>query len=510
EEEGRKLPEVFGAIVAVLSRSKHRQFTGKLSATEPKSVAKYKLFLRSLGQPILWFKPADDAMPLMAVLQQNVPQSLYSRNSTHLCTVTMRKWPATSPVPFADFEADLGVQGSIEVDTKLILAENGVATEEFKPDVLRCLPKTPWCIPADELSKRTDLRSECIFTIDPPTARDLDDAVSCRVLPSGNVLIGVHIADVSYFVRPRSALDREARQRATTTYMVQRAYPMLPSLLCEELCSLNPGVDRLAFSVMWEMDPETATVKSTWFGRTVISSACKLAYDDAQNVIDGNTLPSSISVTEFKHGKAKKASAHRRALVESSILWFYKLSKIMRKRRFDTGALSLNSVKLSFELNDSGMPVSCEPYKIKDSNRLIEEFMLLANMSVAARIEHTFPDAALLRRHSPPLQRRLEATCEMLQKSGISIDPASAHDIQASLESIADPDTRATVENILTGPMQRALYFSTHSIENRSGYRHYALNVPLYTHFTSPIRRYADVIVHRTLEASLACFGNHV
>ncbi|KAJ1927175.1 Translational repressor, partial [Linderina macrospora] len=131
-------------------------------------------------------------------------------------------------------------------------------------------------------------------------------------------------------------------------------------------------------------------------------------------------------------------------------------------------------------------------------------------MSVAARIELTFPDAALLRRHSPPLQRRLDAICEMLEKSGIHINPASAHDIQASLEEIADPDTRATVENILTGPMQRALYFSTHSIDKKSGYSHYALNVPLYTHFTSPIRRYADVIVHRTLEASLACFGNHV
>ncbi|KAJ1959067.1 hypothetical protein GGI12_004534 [Dipsacomyces acuminosporus] len=508
--KGSQMPEVFGAVVAILSRNESRQFTGSLSTAPPKSLAKYKLFVNSLEpNEMLWFKPLNSTIPHMVLHREGVPSTLYSRYSKRYCTVRMSKWSSREPVPRARFVKDLGQRGSLDIETMIIIEEHDVAGP-FAPNVLSCLPSVPWHIPEKELKGRTDLRSECIFTIDPPTARDLDDAVSCKRLSNGNLLIGVHIADVSYFVRPKTALDREAKQRATTTYMVQRAYPMLPSLLCEELCSLNPGVDRLAFSVMWEMDCSTATVLSTWFGRTIISSACKLAYDDAQSVIDGKHLPGSTQMFERSNDKTVQASASRRSQVESSIKWFYSLSKIMRQRRFDSGALSLSSVKLSFDLDSSGTPIACRPYIIKDSNRLIEEFMLLANMSVAARIEQTFPDASLLRRHSPPLPRRLDAICEQLRHSGIDINPASASDIQASLNNIADPDTRATVESILTGPMQRAAYFSTHSIDDKTGYRHYALNVPLYTHFTSPIRRYADVIVHRTLEASLAVFGNFV
>ncbi|KAJ2685115.1 hypothetical protein IWW39_004484 [Coemansia spiralis] len=506
----RRIPEVFGTVVAILARNEDRCFTGTLSADLPMSVRKHTLFLRLLDNPVMWFKPINSALPFMTVPLRDIPTEVRRHKIKQHCTVRMGAWHSCDPLPSASFVRALDERGSIDAETTLILEENAVCYDPFTPNVLRCLPKLPWRIPERELRCRTDLRGDCIFTIDPPTARDLDDAVSCTPLPNGNVLIGVHIADVSFFVRPQTALDKQARQRATTTYMVQKAIPMLPSILCEDLCSLNPGVDRLAFSVMWEMDPESATVRSTWFGRTIINSACKLAYDDAQSVIEGNRLGSGIECFEFTNGSNKPASARRRTQIESSIRWFFKLSKVMRKRRFDSGALSLSSVKLSFNLDSLGAPVSCQPYAIKDSNRLIEEFMLLANMSVAARIEATFPDASLLRRHSPPLQRRLDETCQQLGNAGIDIVPGSARDIQHSLEQIEDPDIRFTVESLLTGPMQRAAYFSTHSIADRSGYQHYALNVPLYTHFTSPIRRYADIIVHRTLEASLAAFGNHV
>ncbi|KAJ1736362.1 hypothetical protein LPJ72_001474 [Coemansia sp. Benny D160-2] len=506
-EEGR----VFGAVVAIISHNSDRTFTGRISLTPPKLTTRSRRdFVDSLGTSSAWFRPLDGALPCMVIPRHGIPQALLGESKQRFCTVKMNSWKVRDPFPSGVFVKDLGRRGTLDIETQIILEENGVCNDSFTPSVLKCLPSSPWTIPSKEIQHRTDLRKSCIFTIDPPTARDLDDAVSCTRLPNGNMLVGVHIADVSYFVRPNTALDIQARQRATTTYMVQRAYPMLPSMLCEDLCSLNPGVDRLAFSVMWEMDPETATVQSTWFGRTVISSACKLAYDDAQHVIDGNHLPDSIQCFEFSKKGAVAARPSRRAQVEESILWFYKLSKIMRQRRFDNGALSLSSVKLSFELNEAGEPIDCWPYAIKDSNRLIEEFMLLANMSVAARIEATFPDASLLRRHSPPLSRRLDEVCKQLEASGIHLSSASAGELQESLGQVDDPDVRFTVEEILTGPMQRALYFSTHSIKDKDGYRHYALNVPLYTHFTSPIRRYADIIVHRTLEASLALFGNHV
>ncbi|KAJ2579303.1 hypothetical protein GGH95_003176, partial [Coemansia sp. RSA 1836] len=510
EGSERRIPDIFGMVVAILARNEDRRFTGTLNAEPPMSLRKYTLYLQSLKHPMMWFKPLNNALPFMAVPLSGVPAAMRHCKHKSLCTVRMGAWLTCDPVPAASFIKDLGKRGSIDVETTLILEENAVCYDPFTPNVLKCLPRVPWHIPDRELQCRTDLRPDCIFTIDPPTARDLDDAVSCTLLPNGNALVGVHIADVSFFVRPQSALDKQARLRATTTYMVQKAIPMLPPMLCEDLCSLNPGVDRLAFSVMWEMDSETASVRSTWFGRTIINSACKLAYDDAQSVIDGNHLGSDIACFEHVNGSNKPASARRRTQVESSIRWFFKLSKIMRKRRFDSGALSLSNVKLGFALDDAGAPIDCRPYAIKDSNRLIEEFMLLANMSVAARIEATFPDASLLRRHSPPLQRRLDDTCQQLHNAGIDIVPGSSRDIQHSLDQIEDPDTRLTVESLLTAPMQRAAYFSTHSIADRAGYRHYALNVPLYTHFTSPIRRYADIIVHRTLEASLAAFGNHV
>ncbi|KAJ2804174.1 hypothetical protein H4R20_002610 [Coemansia guatemalensis] len=509
-DTGRNIPKLFGTVVAVIAHNTDRAFAGVLSSSPPPSISRHQLFLKSLEKPVLWFKPLDMSIPFMYVLADSVPAALRNGARCHYCTVRMGTWLATEPAPKAAFVKDLGTRGSIEIETQLILEENGVCVDPFTPDVLRCLPKTPWHIPPIDLRSRTDLRNACIFTIDPSTARDLDDAVSCCELPNGNLLVGVHIADVSYFVQPKTALDREARKRATTTYMVQRAYPMLPSVLCEDLCSLNPGVDRLAFSVMWEIEPRSAAVLSTWFGRTVINSACKLSYDDAQAVIDGKQLSCAAPCFEYVHGRPVPASPGRRHEIESSIHTFYWLSKAMRRRRFDEGALSLSSVKLSFELDDAGAPVDCWPYPIKDSNRLIEEFMLLANMSVAARIEASFPDASLLRRHSPPLQRRLDELCQQLAQTGIEINPGSAGDISKSLEEITDPDLRFTVEEMLTGPMQRAAYFSTHAIKDKSGYSHYALNVPLYTHFTSPIRRYADVIVHRTLEASLAVHGNHV
>ncbi|KAJ2307760.1 hypothetical protein IWW55_000800 [Coemansia sp. RSA 2706] len=502
---GARVPALFGTVMAIITPNSDRTFVGTLSNRPP--VAKGPSERDSQLANALWFRPLDKALPIMFVPKASVAKQ---PRTNEICAVHMGAWDAASLYPSAKYLRSLGERGSLEIETELILEENSVSTEAFAPGVLRCLPKTPWRIPSTELKCRTDLRQECVFSIDPPTARDLDDAVSCRELPNGNVLIGVHIADVSYFVRPRTALDRMAQQRATTTYMVQRAYPMLPSVLCEDLCSLNAGVDRLAFSVMWEIEPATATVCSTWFGRTVISSACKLSYDDAQHVIDGGHLSKSIACFEHNGARTRPASAQRRDEIEASIGWFYRLSLIMRKRRFDTGALSLHSVRLSFELDDAGQPVACQPYAIKDSNRLIEEFMLLANMSVAARIEASFPDSALLRRHAPPLERRLEDVCRQLAHAGIEIDTQSAGTISDSIRRISDADTRYTVEEMLTQPMQRAAYFSTHAIEDRAEYRHYALNAPLYTHFTSPIRRYADVIVHRLLEASLAVHGNHV
>ncbi|KAJ1721310.1 hypothetical protein LPJ53_004164, partial [Coemansia erecta] len=368
-----RIPEVFGTVVAILAQNENRTFIGKLGYNAPPEIKRYPLFAKSLSESTVWFKPSSQTVRYMILDAHDLPQELRSINPRLTCSVSVDSWNACDLYPTAKFGGIVGKRGSIDVETQIILEENNVCTDPFSQSVLQCLPKSPWSIPATEITRRTDLRTECIFTIDPPTARDLDDAVSCKPLPNGNVMIGVHIADVSYFVRPDTPLDLQARQRATTTYMVQMAIPMLPSLLCEDLCSLNPGVDRLAFSVMWEMNPDTAEVVSTWFGRTVINSACKLSYDDAQSIIDGAAFPKSVAHYQTSSsGQLSAASPERVKEIEKSIFWFYDLSVKMRKRRFDSGALSLSSVKLSFDLDPSGNPTSCQPYPIKDSNRLIE------------------------------------------------------------------------------------------------------------------------------------------
>jgi VacB/RNase II family 3'-5' exoribonuclease len=207
-----------------------------------------------------------------------------------------------------------------------------------------------------------------VFSIDPLTAKDLDDAVSIKALPDGTFELGVHIADVSYFVKPNTNLDSEALHRATTVYLVQKAIPMLPRLLCEELCSLNPGVDRFSFSVVWTIDADANFIGDPWFGKSIIRSCGKLAYEHAQALIDGKTwddlppvtLSNNVSIDDIKN----------------DTLFLFKISKILRKRRFDNGALAIQSIKLWFALDDVGNPIDTGVYRLKESNRLIEEVML--------------------------------------------------------------------------------------------------------------------------------------
>ncbi|RKP08845.1 hypothetical protein THASP1DRAFT_5099, partial [Thamnocephalis sphaerospora] len=512
EAAARNEPAGWGKVVAIVEMGRSREVVGTLYLNRPHTTQKTntdtdaKDQRESNGkQPVdaklqkkrlprqLWFKPTDNRVPFMLISRDTVPERYLEDADaweTTLYTARLKNWSTHSTFPLGEITARVGPIGQIEVETKAILADCNVSSEPFTDSVLACLPKTPWSIREADMRERFDMRNECVFTIDPPTARDLDDAVSCVEMPDGNYSIGVHIADVSHFVQPNTALDKEAQRRGTTTYLVQRAVPMLPSLLCEELCSLNPGVDRLAFSVIWKMTPD-ARILDTWFGSTVIRSCCKLAYDDAQEVIEGRSLPEHVTISE-----------HNRDDVEKRIRVFFELSRILRKRRFDNGAVSINSIRLSFVLDDEGLPLECKVYQQKESNRLIEEFMLLANMSVAKKIAVSFPEHALLRRHAPPLQRRMDEFIRLTEKLGYPIDGTSGATLHASFQQIDDPRIAEVLKVLAIKPMQRAKYYCTGSLDITQ-YHHFALNAPLYTHFTSPIRRYADVIVHRLLLSAL-------
>ncbi|KAI9486448.1 MAG: hypothetical protein EXX96DRAFT_473668 [Benjaminiella poitrasii] len=443
---------------------------------------------------LVWFKPVDKRRPLIAIQLRYAPSDILTKEEKYkslLMVAKIIRWPIDSLHPFGAVIRELGHIGNIPAETQAVLEDNGIEEKPFGKKALKGLPKLPWSIPQSELDKRRDLRETRIFTIDPSTAKDLDDAVHVTKLDDDQFEVGVHIADVSHFVHPHTALDHEAFDRGTSTYLCDRVIPMLPSLLCEELCSLNPGVERLAFSVIWKMDSK-GNINDTWFGKTVIKSCAKLAYDDAQQVIEGNGLPESASIKFFSVPE-----------VEQDIVYLFNISKHMRERRFANGALSMNSIRLSFKLNELGEPCGVSIYEQKDANRLIEEFMLCANMSVAQKIIKHYPNEALLRQHSPPHEKTLNEFIKIAESWGYTFDGSSAGSLQESFNAIESEEVRAVLRLVAIKPMQRAKYFCT-GVYDASHYRHYALNVPLYTHFTSPIRRFADIIVHRQLEAALS------
>ncbi|CAL9689027.1 unnamed protein product [Knipowitschia caucasica] len=466
-------------------------------------------FLRFLpDKTFAMFSPTDHRVPRINVPLSACPQDFSSRpedyaNTLFICRIV--DWPADNNFAQGLLAKSLGQAGEIEPETEGILIEYEVDFSDFTNEVLDCLPKNlPWIIPPEEMERRRDLRKQCIFTIDPATARDLDDALSCKLLPDGNYEVGVHIADVTYFMEEGNALDLMASERATSVYLVQKVVPMLPRLLCEELCSLNPLTDRLTFSVIWKLTPE-GKILSEWFGRSVIRSCIKLSYDHAQSMIEApEKLFTAEELPLFD-------PEHPIDEIHQAVLHLHAIAKNLRNQRFSGGALRLDQLKLSFTLDkESMMPQGCYVYQYRDSNKLVEEFMLLANIATAHHIHRHFPELALLRCHPPPKAKLVLHLQEVCKTLGIDMDFSSAGALQKTLNATVGNDQysaarKEVLTHLCSRPLQMAQYFCSGLKRDEQQYKHYALNVPLYTHFTSPIRRYADVIVHRLLAASLDC-----
>lgn len=457
--------------------------------------------------------PADGRFQKMVVFVSSLPECIKNRLldgdmtiENELVAAYIDAWRPESFLPLAVVRQSLGQGGQIEAQTAAILIEHAIHSADFHPDSLACLPKVPWKIPPEEFKKRRDLRKLCIFSIDPPTARDLDDALSIESIGYNVMRVGVHIADVSYFVLSDTALDIEAQERSTSVYLIQQVIPMLPRLLCEELCSLNPGVDRLAFSVMWDIDP-SGEILDHWIGRTIIQSCCKLSYQHAQEIID-NTVDCNEIISR-ETGWPELHGAFEWQGILADIRSLHEIAGKRRSSRFENGALRLDNLKLVFALDENGMPCDSMIKQQKDSNFLVEEFMLLANMTVAKVISRAFPECALLRRHPEPNLQKLKDLEIFCIKHGFELDISSSGKLHLSLEKMRhqlknDPALLNILVLYATKPMQLAKYFCTGELRDReSEWAHYALATPMYTHFTSPIRRYPDIVVHRTLAAAL-------
>lgn len=389
--------------------------------------------------------------------------------------VRITDWPQYAKNPFGEIIDVLGDAGNNDTEMHAILAEFDLPYK-FSDKVEKAANKISELINDDEISTRRDMRSVPTFTIDPADAKDFDDALSLQKLQNGNWEVGVHIADVSHYVQPGTVLDLEAEERGTSVYLVDRVVPMLPERISNFLCSLRPNEDKLCFSAVFELDSD-ANVKSQWFGRTIIHSDRRFSYEEAQTVI------------ETGQGD-----------MQNEILTLNDLAVKLKNMRFNSGAISFDRVEVKFNLDENGKPLGVFFKESKDANFLIEEFMLLANKKVAEFIgkpkDRSKPRTFVYRIHDKPDPDKLENFNTFINKFGYGIDLESPYKISHSLNKLLNNVKGKHEENVISTLAVRAMAKAVYSTRNIG---HYGLSFDYYTHFTSPIRRYPDLMVHRLL-----------
>lgn len=465
DPKSRKRREA-GRVVEVLHRA-HDKFVGKLIVANPDSGLEPGAIIlipdwKKMYVPIL---VRGESLPL-----------------EHKVVVAFKGWNEKEPIPWGVMEEIIGPAGVHETEMRALALSQGFRSD-FPPGVMReaeILERTGKDLIAAETAKggRRDMRDATTFTIDPIDAKDFDDALSVRTLPDGTYEIGVHIADVSFFVKPGTAIDDEARNRATSVYLVDRTIPMLPHVLSTNLNSLNPNEDRMAMSAVFIMDKE-AGVLDRWFGETIIHSDKRFAYEEAQEVLDRN---------------------EGTYLEELTLL--NQLSKKMRARREASGAIAFDTPEIKVELDEEGKPVAIHLKERRDTNLLIEDFMLLANVAVAERLaELTKKDkivnASVYRVHDLPNAEKIENLAEFLKVLGYTLPHTNGKvkgtDINELLKQVEGKPEEYLIKVATLRSMARAIYATKNG-------GHFGLAFSHYTHFTSPIRRYPDLLVHRLMK----------
>jgi len=388
--------------------------------------------------------------------------------------VEISEWPTTDRNPRGIVTDVLGQAGEHEAEIHSIVAEFGLPLR-FPDKILEIAEKIESSIPKSEIEKRRDFRKITTLTIDPEDAKDFDDALSIEILPNGNYEVGVHIADVSHYLKEDSQLDKEAYKRATSVYLVDRTIPMLPERLSNNLCSLNPNEDKLTFSAVFELD-NNAHIRNEWFGRTIIHSDKRFSYEDAQEVIENVKGPFTKELTILNE-----------------------LALKLRVERFMRGSINFETTEVKFKLDESGKPLGVIPKDRKDAHKMIEDFMLLANKKVAEFInkkgkgrKHTF----VYRIHDFPDPDKINAFSVFAKKFGHKMS-TEQDSLATSLNTLIEDIEGTPEQNVLQRLAIRSMAKAKYTTE-RSG--HFGLAFAHYTHFTSPIRRYPDVMVHRLLD----------
>ena len=406
-------------------------------------------------------------------------------------------WPEKSKNPFGSISQILGVPGEHNTEIHSILAEYGLPYE-FPAHVEKEAEELDTTITKKEIEKRRDMRKDLTFTIDPKDAKDFDDALSYTVLENGNYEIGIHIADVSHYLALDSEMEKEAYERATSVYLVDRVVPMLPEKLSNGVCSLRPHEEKLTFSAVFELN-EKAQLVNEWFGRTVTYSDERFAYEEAQVVIEEGkvdtkaTIPEDISIREGSYEVSEN--------VVNAVLKMQDLAKIMRKKRLKDGAITFDRVEVKFDLDENAVPLGVFFKESKDANKLIEEFMLLANRKVSEFVSRKAGketnNTFVYRVHDEPNVDKLNALQGIIGKFGYSIDLKSRQSTSDSLNQLLTDVHGKGESNMIETLAIRTMSKAEYTTKNIG---HYGLAFNHYSHFTSPIRRYPDVMAHRLLQ----------
>ena len=484
----RKKGKLEGEITNILKRAK-TEYVGTIQIHDKKNfafvVADSSKMYKDIFVPINKINKAEDGDKVL---------------------VELSDWPEKADSPYGKVLKVLGKPGEHSTEIHAILADYGLPAD-FPHDVEDYANNLDISITEDEIKKRRDMRKDLTFTIDPKDAKDFDDALSFKVLDDGLFEIGIHIADVSHYVKPDTILDDEAYNRATSIYLVDRVVPMLPERLSNGACSLRPHEEKYTFSAVFKMN-KNCEIKDQWYGRTVTYSDARFAYEEAQAIIENNTnytinsvkasvldntIPKDVSLT----GKIYKTEPE----ITEAVLILDRLAKKMRAVRMREGAISFDKVEVKFNLDEEANPTGIHFKTSKDANKLIEEFMLLANRKVSEFIGKQKPKKTFVYRvHDEPDESKLAQLQTVVSRFGYKLNFKDKNSISSSLNNllkdVVGKKEQNLVDTLAIRTMSKAEY-TTHNIG------HYGLSFEYYSHFTSPIRRYPDVMAHRLLQRYL-------
>ncbi|OQY04865.1 MAG: ribonuclease R [Bacteroidetes bacterium 4572_117] len=453
----RRQPE--GEVVEIIKQSK-TTFVGVLE------ISKHFAFLIPEGRNM----PHDLFIPL---------NKLKGAKSGVKAIAEITDWPKGAKNPIAEIIEILGMPGNNDVEMHSILAEFDLPFK-YPEKIIAEAEKIANEIKPADIKNRRDFRGITTITIDPEDAKDFDDALSIRQLPNKNYEIGVHIADVSHYVKQGTLLDEEAYNRATSVYLVDRVVPMLPERLSNLICSLRPNEEKLTFSAVFEMD-DNANVVNKWFGRTIIKSDRRFTYDEAQQIIETDE-------GDFAN----------------EVLKMNELAQKLREQRYKKGSISFDKIEVKFHVDENGKPLDIYFKKSKEANKLIEEFMLLANKKVAEEIGKGKPKNAaktfVYRVHDEPDLEKLNTFSNFIKRYGYSISLKNKKEIAGSMNNLLETVQGKSEQNVIENLAIRSMAKAEYSVDNIG---HYGLAFDHYSHFTSPIRRYPDLMVHRLLESYL-------